>query len=72
MKNDNYLKIALAITLIIISVFLFSNLSNEQKINKSEPATELELKSKDADNIRELLDEGKLSAKEALFYEKMD
>jgi len=70
MKNDSYLKIALIITSIIIALSLFSNLSNEQKISKSEPATELNPKNKNADNIRKLLSEGKLSAKEALFYNK--
>jgi len=70
MRNDSYLKIALVITSIIISLSLFSNLSNKQKISGFEPATTSGLKSKDTDNIRKLLDEGKLSTKEALFYEK--
>ena len=72
MKSDNYLKIALIITLIIISLSLFSNLSDEQRIIKPRPAAELEVRSKNADIIKKLIDEGKLSAKEALFYEKIN
>ena len=71
MKNDNYLKIALISTSILIALSLFPDLSHKQKISKSEPATELNPKNKNIDNIRKLLNEGKLSAKEALFYDKM-
>lgn len=68
-KSDKYLKIALTLTGCIIFLTIFWNILPREKTYLGELAVKLELENVYSKKIKKLIQEGKLSNKEAMFYE---
>jgi hypothetical protein len=72
MKGDKFFRYAFVLTALIIILSIWSNLGKEFRQAPQKIEVQFQLESKLLQRIKELIKEGKLSNKEAMYYEVIE